>query len=129
MFDNPFMNNRRTTIDGYEFQELCGGTWEYSHTDVGYYTMLANKAAYRDNQRLGGSPFRILKRRIKKSDYDANQLRRLEISELNAKVRWLLNKPPTANRRFRIEQAQRRLNVLGKGGMGEVLLAMGAIKD
>ena len=115
----PFTNARRTTIDGYEFQEHVAGCWQYSHTDTGYYEMLTNKAAYNDNQALGGNPFRIIKRRIQKSDYTADGLKGLERADLKAKVEYLtkrIAKRPESKRnkshKFWIEREQKRIKVL-----------------
>jgi hypothetical protein len=113
MLHNPFMNNRRTTFDGYEFQEHGFHGWEESHTDVGYYTMLANKKAYAN----AGVACRIIKRRLKKADYDAEQLARFETEELNAKIAFLRDRikanPDSTmrnkNRTFQIGQAERRI--------------------
>ena len=109
----------RSTIDGYEFQEYCCGSWEYSHTDIGYYTMLENKREYADNQRRGGNPFRIIKRRLKKSEETTASLNRFEVADLKAKIRVLTkgieNNPDTLrskNRKWRIEQAEKRIEKL-----------------
>ena len=118
MFNDP----KRTTIDGYEFQEYVAGCgWEYSHTDIGYNVMLENKAAYADNQRLGGNSFRIIKRRLKKSEHTDGQLKMMEIADCKAKIarleKRIAAKPESKRNKshqFWIDQAQRRINVLEK---------------
>jgi hypothetical protein len=117
MLKNDFLNTRRTTFDAYEFQEHCCGSWEESHTDCGYYQMLENKAAYADNQRLGGNAFRIIKRRLKKADHSAGQLASMERDEMKAKIIFLRKRieanPDSVsrnrNRTWQIEQATKRL--------------------
>ena len=115
-----FNNPSRSTIDGYEFQEhVAGCGWNYSHTDIGYYVMLENIDAYNDNQRLGGNPFRIIKRRLKKSDETPESLKRYEISDLKAKIVRLtkrIAKFPESVRvkshKFWIERAETRIALL-----------------
>lgn len=116
----PFTNERRTTLDGYEFQEhVAGCGWQYSHTDIGYNVMLENKRAYQDNQALGGNPFRIVKRRIQKSEHSTEAINRMEAADLKAKIerlqRRIVAKPDSKrnkSRQFWIEHAQRRLTVI-----------------
>lgn len=116
MFNSP----TRTTIDGYEFQEhVAGCGWEYSHTDIGYNVMLENKRAYADNQRLGGNPFRIIKRRIKKSEHSTDAINRMEIADCKAKIERLKRRiaaKPDSNRnkshKFWIERATARIAAL-----------------
>ena len=120
MIDNAFNNTRRKTLDGYEFQEYVEGVgWEYSHTDIGYFVMLENKAAYADNQRLGGNPFRIIKRRLPKADHSLDAIERMEASDIKAKIerlQRLIDTRPDSNRnenrQWQIDQARRRLAVL-----------------